>query len=68
MKNLVVLKQVDKLTGQYNEFRYKPFDSLEDKASVLKSLLSFLDKAFNSECIIQVENFKEHEIQEMNIF
>ena len=68
MKNLVVLKQVDKLTGKYDEFRYQPFDSLQDKAKVVKSILGFLDKAFNSECILQIENFKEHEIQQLDIF
>lgn len=68
MKNLVIFKQVDKVTGDYQEFKYKSFDSLEDKAKVFKSILGFLDKALNGECIIQIENFKEHEMQELNIF
>ena len=68
MKNIVILKQVDKLTGDYQEFKYKSFESLEDKAKVMKSILAFLDKAWNSECIIQIENFKEHNIEELNIF
>ena len=68
MKNLVILKQVDKLTGGYQEFKYKSFDSLEDKAKVMTSILAFLDKAWDSECIIQIENFKEHNIEELNIF
>lgn len=68
MKNMVIIKQVDKLTGDYQEFKYKSFDSLEYKAKVMKSILSYLDKAWNSECIIQIENFKEHDIEELNIF
>ena len=68
MKNLVFLKQVDKISGDYTEFKYKSFESLEDKAKVFKSILAFLDEALNSECIIQIENFKEHNIQELNIF
>lgn len=68
MRNLVILKQVDKLTGDYQEFKYKSFESLEDKAKVFKSILAFLDKALNSECILQIENFKEHNIEELNIF
>lgn len=68
MKNLVLFKQVDKITGDYQEFKYKSFESVEDKAEVFRSILAFLDKALNSECIIQIENFKEHEMQELNIF
>lgn len=68
MKNLVILKKVDKLSGEYQEFKYKSFDSLDDKAKVMKSILAFLDKAWNSDCIVQIENFKEHYIEELNIF
>lgn len=68
MKNLVIFRQVDKVTGVYQEFRYKSFESVEDKAKVFKSILGFLDKALTSECIVQIENFKEHEMQELNIF
>lgn len=68
MKNMVILKQVDKLSGDYQEFKYKSYESLEDKAKVMKSILAFLDKAWNSESIVQIENFKEHNIEELNIF
>lgn len=65
---MVILKQVDKLSGDYQEFKYKSYESLEDKAKVMKSILAFVDKAWNSESIVQIENFKEHNIEELNIF
>ena len=66
MKNLVILKQVDKLSGDYQEFKYKSFESLEDKAKVFKSILAFLDNALNSECIIQFFNIMLLKILNLN--
>lgn len=70
MMTKVVFKVLHKSSGELNSTDYKSFDShdIRAKFQVLNSIQAIMSAELDSECVFQVETFKEHEVTELDLF